>query len=159
MTNFIKDYILHNSKQNPSDISIKKKGNKYIGKYLLPNSHYDHKAYYSYKDSDGLIPGSITTTLLLEVLSGLLCMVPSIIGVIGFTLINITFICFLLYDFDKYESIVVITIHICGFLIALFVLHWILYSELQDKSNVINDTIRYKAFHTLYPEYLFKFKF
>lgn len=159
MTNFIKSYLLYNSKQEPKNISIKKKGNKYISKYSLPNSHYDSKAYCSYRDSEDTIFGSAMVTFFGEVLFGLLCMIPSIIGVIGFTLVNIMFICWILYCYDKYESIVAITIHICGFLIALFVLHWILYTELQDRSHTINDTICYKAFHTLYPEYLFKFKF
>ena len=162
MTNFIENYIFYNSKQKSKNISIKKEGNKYISKYLLPNNHYDSKAYHfykEYKNDDDFIFGSIVITLFLEVLSGLLCMIPSIMGVIGFTLVNIMFICWLLYDCNKYESIVTITIHICGFLIALFILHFILYAELHGKSSTINDTVRYKAFHTLYPEYLFKFKF
>ena len=160
MTNFIEDYIFYNSEHKCKNISIKKKGNKYISKYLLPNSHYDYKAYRDYEhNNDDVIFNSVMSTLLIEFLLQFLCLIPSIIGVIGFTLVNIMYICFLLYCYDKYESIVSITIHICGFLIALFILHLLLDAELHNKSNAINNAIRYKAFHTLYPEYLFKFKF
>lgn len=147
MGNFISDYIT-SKLGGYSNPTVTKTGNKYICQYQTPNNRFSEHEYRSFKKYSG---ENITFIIIaggfFSVLTGFLCTIPHILGVIGFTLVNLL-ITYLLMQGNRYDAIVYGSIWLCLFLIVIFCIHFILAGEPA-----------YKAFHTIYPEYLFKFKF
>lgn len=151
MRNFISDYITSKlgGYNNPT---VTKTGNKYICRYQIPNKLFDEHEYRSFKtDAEETVTFMALFSCGIAALTGFLCMIPHILGVISFTLVNLLGMYLLIRD-NRYDAIVYGSIWLCFFLIVLICIHFIL------AGNAMNSPA-YKAFHTIYPEYLFKFKF
>lgn len=147
MDNFIGAYIT--LKLNGFKPKITKIGNKYICHYFTSNKYFNQCAYHSFKeDTADDILNVLMVGIFVISLTGFLCAIPHILGVIAFTLVNIIALYIIMQD-NRYDAIVYGSMWLCMFLIALFCIHFIL----------ADDSPEYKAFHTIYPEYLFKFKF
>ena len=152
MNNFISAYIASKISNHYCKSKVIKDGNKYICRYLSPNKHYDENEYRTFKRSaeeESIVMPIIGTVIIF--ITAAFCMIPHILGVITFTLINVLIICMIMHD-NKYRAIVYGSIWICLFLVVVFCTHFILSGE------DINP-ICYQMFHKIYPEYLFKFKF
>ena len=155
MKDYIKQYVT--SKFANNKVKVTKDGNKYIAKYLIPNKIYNGSAYREYQ-SDREDTIVLTTMLsLLIVILGFLFMIPNILGVITFTIINLVIIC-LYFAQCTYEGIVQGTIWLCVTFIIIFITHFILSGQIEGPDDTYAIACS-KAFHTIYPEYLFKFKF
>ena len=153
MYDFIDQYIYRACKSNNRVHTIKD-GKKYIAKYLIPNKYYNAREYRDYYyNADETVPMTIFGGAFIVTLLAMLCLIPHILGVIAFTLINLI-ITFKIIKGNRYNGIICGSIWLCLFLLAIFILHFIFINS--DDPGVI---ICNKAFHTLFPEYLFKFKF
>lgn len=151
MDNFISDYITSKLGGYSNPI-VTKTGNKYTCRYQTSNKRFNEREYRSFKaDSGENITFIIMIGGFVAALTGLLCMIPHVLGAISFTLVNLLIMYLLMRD-NRYDAIVYGSIWFCLFLIALFCIHFILTSDAMHSPA-------YKAFHTIYPEYLFKFKF
>ena len=151
MDNFIGDYITSKLGRF-SNPTVKRTGNKYVCQYVTYNKHFNSCEYRRFKyGSNENVPAAVIVGAFIVALTGLLCLIPHILGVIGFTLIHLVIILVIMQD-NRYDALVCGSIWICLFLIAVFCIHFIFAANFMD-------TPEYKAFHTIYPEYLFKFKF
>ena len=151
MDNFISAYIASKF-GGYSDPTVTKVGNKYVCKYRARNTRFNECEYRHFKSgSDENLPFVVLVGAFIVAITGTLCLIPHILGVIGFTLIHLLIICAIvqanLYDARVYGSI-----WIGLFLLTVFCIHFILTANLMGSPE-------YKAFHTIYPECLFKFKF
>ena len=159
---FIKEYIFDNYK-DVKHCEIIKKNNKYIGKITKTNPRFNREAYRRYVNDSNTEPEDIFLGCFLYItvlfVTSLLCGIPHIIGVLLFTIINITLVTLFILDFNIYDKTIWIVIAICMFLITIFVAHFVLIANISENHNAKNAVEAYKAFHTIYPEYLFKFKF
>lgn len=155
MKDYIKQYVA--SKFANNKIKVTKDGNKYTAKYLIPNKVYNDDAYREYKrDLEETVMVTIILSLLIGIL-GFLFMIPNILGVIAFTIINLVIVC-LYFTRCTYEGIVQGTIWLCVTFIIIFISHFILLGQIDGPDDTYAIACS-KAFHTIYPEYLFKFKF
>lgn len=159
---FIKKYIFDNY-NDVKHCEVIKKNNKYIGKITKTNPRFSREDYRCYINNsdvefEDIFPCCLGYVFIL-LLTGALCAIPHVVGVVLFTIINITLVTLFVRDFNVYNKIIWIVIAICMFLIVIFIAHFILIEKVSESHSAKNVVEAYKAFHTIYPEYLFKFKF
>ena len=159
---FIRNYIFDNYK-GVKDCKVIKKNNKYIGKVVKTNPKFNREDYRRYTncievDMDYLFIVGFGYAFILFTTS-LLCAIPHVVGVLLFTVINIILVTFFVRDFNIYDRIIWVVIAVCLFLITIFIIHFVLTDNVLEHSHAKDAINTYKAFHTIYPESLFKFKF
>lgn len=151
---YIKQYVT--SKFANRKVKVTKDGDKYTVKYLAPNKRYNNKDFQQYQFKE---PLEFAFVMVITVFfTSVLCVIPSIAGVIMFTILSLVLFATVIFG-DKYTSITCGAIAISCFLVMVFVIHLVLSHRLSEYPNDYEVVKAYKAFHTIYPEYLFKFKF